>query len=155
MSKKRMENGAFIYEGINDAIQFVIDYLENSDVQYVGILGFSQGASLATLVYAQLNYDQKINYLPKFLLLFCGDQFGWAEDSSVVHLFEKKLQVNCVHVIGEEDEHRPGSLNLLSLFHESALKVLHHSGNHRPFPKEVEERDQLVQTIKQFVENHL
>uniref|UniRef100_A0A7S2C881 Serine hydrolase domain-containing protein n=1 Tax=Octactis speculum TaxID=3111310 RepID=A0A7S2C881_9STRA len=66
---------------------------------YHGILGFSQGANMATIVAALV----QCGALPwadiRFFVLLCGSKYGWADDLATT---EPLHGLDCVHFLDEE-----------------------------------------------------
>eukprot|EP01024_Parvocaulis_polyphysoides_P030938 TRINITY_DN28077_c0_g2_i1.p1 TRINITY_DN28077_c0_g2~~TRINITY_DN28077_c0_g2_i1.p1 ORF type:complete len:244 (-),score=48.40 TRINITY_DN28077_c0_g2_i1:369-1100(-) len=149
--RKLIDEDVYIYEKIDEAIEYVINFLKNSEFEFDGWLGFSQGANLMTMVYSKLKQTDQMELLPKFLVLFCGSEFGWANDQKIGDEFENKLLVRSFHVIGAKDSFQKQSHKLLKLFDENNLKKFEHSDDHRPLPKMIDEKEQLMNEIENFM----
>eukprot|EP01023_Acetabularia_acetabulum_P050260 TRINITY_DN5423_c0_g2_i1.p1 TRINITY_DN5423_c0_g2~~TRINITY_DN5423_c0_g2_i1.p1 ORF type:complete len:225 (-),score=27.69 TRINITY_DN5423_c0_g2_i1:168-842(-) len=149
--RKLVSQDEYIYEEIDEAIQYVIRYLKNAAHKFEGWLGFSQGANLMTMVYSKLKQMDQADLMPKFLVVFCGSEFGWAKDQKIGEGFENKLQVRTYHVIGAQDGFIKQSQKLVELFDDQNRLVFQHSDDHRPLPKEQEEKENLIQAIQNFM----
>lgn len=93
-----------------------------------GVMGFSQGAAVATAVCSLLEKQTfKINHPPmKFSILFCGAR----PEASVFDLIYAKIKTPSLHVIGRQDVMVPleRSIQLSEAFEQSEL--IFHPGNH-------------------------
>lgn len=72
------EGDSIRFEGVQESINFIIDHIERTG-PYDGLLGFSQGAAITTMVLSQLRtmsqFDaQKKTTLPRFAILIGGIQ---------------------------------------------------------------------------------
>lgn len=118
-----------------------------------GLLGFSQGANLATLVAAHLlRRGSEGVVVPRFALLFCGTQFGWT--AQVPLLFPvgcAPLALPSFHVLGALDPFLPTTEALLQLWQAEGRRRAVHSSGHRPLPPAGAETDALVAELRAFL----
>lgn len=100
-----------------------------------GILGFSQGATMATLLSVEielmnLHGDSPVS-LPRFLMLFSGPQTRSPEHfRNIQRIPGGKLKIPCLNVIGENDTWvaKEKSEALATLF--ECPKFSYHNGSH-------------------------
>jgi predicted esterase len=136
------------YADWGEPLAFVLDHLEQQAAPYHGLLGFSQGSNLATLLAAALESGTvPIRHAPlAFVVPVCGSAFGWqqqwASASAVrpcwpkdTRLFEKPLKTPSLHFIGSADPQKPASEALVQLYGVEAEVVLFASGHKPPTQK--------------------
>ena len=129
-------------------LAFLIDHLEAQTLPYHGLLGFSQGSNLGTLLAAALECDKvPIRHPPlAFVAPMCGSAFGWHKQwtkASIVNpswpsdalLFEKPLRTPSLHFIGSGDPQKAASEALVQLYGSSAEVVSFGSGHKPPTQK--------------------
>lgn len=111
--------------GFRESIKLIEDYVKEEG-PFDGILGFSQGASLAALLCA-LKCNKEIDCDFKFVIIISG-----FKSLCEPHLkyYENKINVPSLHVIGDTDRiiDRKMSDELTELFVDP--KILRHSGGH-------------------------
>ena len=75
------------YKGIAEAVSHVRAAWEAEP--FDGILGFSQGANLATLLAGCCAAESPAATLPRFAVIFCGTLFGWQHQNESVGFFDR------------------------------------------------------------------
>lgn len=138
------------YVGLGDAVAQVTAALERERPE--GLVGFSQGANVATMAVARA--AARGSPLPSWALLFAGPQFGWAHDGGFGATpgdFASPLPVRSAHVVGDAEPQRDDCLALAKLWRAEGRAELRHSGDHRPFPAQPAEAQALAAAIKRWV----
>lgn len=120
------------YRGAGPALARVVALVREHEPD--GILGFSQGANVASLLLAALEHgglDLGGRAPPKFLIAMCGTHWGWAPkfaDASdaileaaglpppKAPLYSSKLETPSLHVLADDDPRRPFSSSFRDLF---------------------------------------
>ena len=144
-------------------LAFLINHLEAQTLPYHGILGFSQGSNLATLLAAVLECGKvPIRHPPlAFVVSMCGSAFGWhkqwAKASTVnpswpsdAFLFETPLQTPSIHFIGSGDPQKLSSEALVHLY-GSSTEVVPFGSGHKP-PTQKAAADALADFLRKLVE---
>jgi len=136
------------------------------------VLGFSQGANLATLLAAACAVDEP-GLVPRFAVLFCGTEFGWSRQPEAAGWFDAPLAIPSLSVVGDLDALAPTTLTLAELYDESQRRVVHHKSvrahrcctsvradaaaacafcqDHRPLPPLPADAQALAETIRAFM----
>ena len=119
------------------------------DASFVGIVGFSQGANLAVALAAKLEAEKRPL---RFVVAFCGSQFGWA--AQLPELFAAPLATPALLVRGEKDTLCPAPLceALAALFRAGAVATVAHTAGHRPLPSAPQENVALCRRVARFAE---
>lgn len=157
MERVRVDGGdEFAYTGIDCAVQAVLQQLHDHG-PYDGLLGFSQGANLATMVAAQLLNGQQgpgepsRPPCPRFCILMCGTEFGWAT-KQLGHLFRgQPLPLPSCHIIGDMDPFKVTTEALAQLWKDPQMH--RHPSGHRPLPPG-KDAEQLVSALRAFLMAH-
>uniref|UniRef100_A0A915Q229 Serine hydrolase FSH domain-containing protein n=1 Tax=Setaria digitata TaxID=48799 RepID=A0A915Q229_9BILA len=116
------------YEGFDESVQAVVDFARKEG-PFDGILGFSQGATLAFLLSAlKTNGDVDINF--RFLILISGFPSRYQEHQKLIKIPQPNLP--CLHVYGETDEvvSHELSAKLVEVFDKNMIVVVKHPGGH-------------------------
>uniref|UniRef100_A0A0R3RUQ6 FSH1 domain-containing protein n=1 Tax=Elaeophora elaphi TaxID=1147741 RepID=A0A0R3RUQ6_9BILA len=116
------------HEGFEESVRAVVDFARKEG-PFDGILGFSQGATLAFLLSAlKRKGDVDIDF--KFLILISG----FPSRNPVHQKLNEMAQPNlpCLHVYGETDKivSHELSAKLVELFDEDMVVVVEHPGGH-------------------------
>jgi hypothetical protein len=85
----------------------------------------------------------------KFGIFMGGSHSGWAAQDICQSAFLQPVNLHSMHLIGLQDPYREYSEHLTSLFHQPLVK--HHSGDHRPLPKEKHEAIALAIEVLEFM----
>jgi len=166
--ERRTECEGDIYVGITEAVAHCRAHLRPGD----GVLGFSQGANLATLLAAACAVDEP-GLVPRFAVLFCGTEFGWSRQPEAAGWFDAPLAIPSLSVVGDLDALAPTTLTLAELYDESQRRVVHHKSvrahrcctsvradaaaacafcqDHRPLPPLPADAQALAETIRAFM----
>ncbi|KAM3718528.1 Esterase OVCA2 [Dirofilaria immitis] len=116
------------HEGFEESVQAVIDFARKEG-PFDGILGFSQGATLAFLLSA-LKKNEDVNIDFRFLILISG----FPSRNHVHQKLNEMAQPNlpCLHVFGETDKIVSHELSrkLVDLFDKNMVVVVEHPGGH-------------------------
>jgi predicted esterase len=139
--RKRADGSGDEYCGIAEAVAYAEAAYKEHGCQ--GVLGFSQGANLATMLCAHL--EEK----PQMCVAFCGTQFGWQQQEECADWFGAPLSVPSLHVVGRQDSIAATSVKLSTLFKEPQL--MYHESDHRPFPPSPAEAEPLAQAVRSFI----
>jgi predicted esterase len=140
--------------GLEESLELLIKYMKEEG-PFDGILGFSQGSSMAAILCAHLELENEkhnpdIPKVPSFVMFFSGFR---PDDSDYDKYFntERKLKIKSLHVYGKEDHwlDPERSKKLISYFENPT--ILAHSGGHF-IPMEAEKRHFYVDYIKQYLE---
>eukprot|EP00747_Dinoflagellata_sp_TGD_P174079 gnl/TRDRNA2_/TRDRNA2_213789_c0_seq1.p1 gnl/TRDRNA2_/TRDRNA2_213789_c0~~gnl/TRDRNA2_/TRDRNA2_213789_c0_seq1.p1 ORF type:complete len:188 (+),score=26.06 gnl/TRDRNA2_/TRDRNA2_213789_c0_seq1:258-821(+) len=109
-----------------------------------GVLGFSQGANMASLLAAQAVAGEGAALT--FVVHLCPARPGWVEQRP--DLFQLKLPIRSLHISGEKDPRPP--LPLLELYKDPLFMM--HSDGHKTVPStSVEEANRVAGVIADFV----
>eukprot|EP00920_Eleutheroschizon_duboscqi_P013945 GHVT01032687.1.p1 GENE.GHVT01032687.1~~GHVT01032687.1.p1 ORF type:complete len:241 (-),score=15.37 GHVT01032687.1:1103-1825(-) len=120
-----------VYQGMNGTIDNIADELRVRG-PYDGILGFSQGSGVATILAAlQADGDKRFVGRFRFVILVCGFQ---PRDKSIQQLFQKVTQIKIpsLHVYGTADPMYASCRHCVSLYKRPI--TLEHSRGHS-FPR--------------------
>ena len=139
--RRRADSDGDEYGGIAEAVAHAeAAYKEH---RCDGVLGFSQGANLATMLCAHLETK------PRLCVCFCGTLFGWEAQPECAGWFDSPLRVPSVHIVGRHDSIAATSVKLSTLFSEPRL--LYHESDHRPFPPGPDEATPLAEAVRSFM----
>lgn len=147
------------YKDLEEAVSYL--YQEVSalakELPFDGILGYSQGANPATI----LAGAAAKGLIPhqrafRFVTCFCGNDFGWARQASLLPGHEDIFPVRCPAVLvrGLKDpltgrcEHQ----RFADLYDESQRVTVSHKSGHMPFGPDVLDTWRLAQCIRHTVE---
>ncbi|KAJ3079361.1 hypothetical protein HDU99_010977 [Rhizoclosmatium hyalinum] len=124
------------YEGLDRSIRFVEDVIARNG-PFDAILGFSQGALMATILTARMQntIQDPEKYLWRGVILACGPSIN--DKGKATYNF-KKLQFPSIHIAGKEDKAYKASLELTELYDGKDRYLFEHSGGHQfpsPFVK--------------------
>jgi len=143
-----------VYYGLEDSLEMLLKIMREEG-PFDGILGFSQGSSMAAVLCAHLELENEkgtpdIPPVPKFVMLFSG----FRPEVDVYDKYfntERKLTIKSLHVFGEEDTWlNPERSKKLTTYFENPT-ILTHKGGHF-IPMEAEKRHYYVDYIKQYLE---
>lgn len=115
-----------ICKGFDESVDTIISFCQVNG-PFDGLIGFSQGASMVSLLCSlqQAKFSSNLNF--RFAILFAG-----FKSQAIPHepFYERKISVKSMHVIGENDQIIPKekSEELAQCF-ESPY-VTHHPGGH-------------------------
>ena len=137
------------YVGLEAALERIAAAAAGAAEPYDGVVGFSQGANLAVALAAKLEAEKKPL---RFVVAFCGSQFGWA--SQLPELFAAPLATPALLVRGEKDTLCPAPLceALAALFRAGAVATVAHTAGHRPLPSAPQENVALCRRVARFAE---
>ncbi|KAF0695586.1 Aste57867_13626 [Aphanomyces stellatus] len=138
--------------GWEKALDHLQSHLDFSDYPYDAIIGFSQGAMVATLVTA--HYMRRSKHVPYKALVLVGGMWpvdGMPHDVPVDTATSKPiLDFPSIHVLGQEDEMYEVGKSQVDNFSHASRHVFTHSGGHR-FPALPEYKDMyatIAQTLR-------
>ncbi|VDK88708.1 unnamed protein product [Onchocerca ochengi] len=116
------------HEGFEESVQAVVDFVQKEG-PFDGILGFSQGATLAFLLSA-LKKKGDVNIDFRFLILISGFPSRNHEHQKLNEMPQPNLP--CLHVYGETDKivSHELSAKLVDLFDKNMVVVVKHPGGH-------------------------
>mmetsp|Transcript_108661 Transcript_108661/g.307294 ORF Transcript_108661/g.307294 Transcript_108661/m.307294 type:complete len:358 (-) Transcript_108661:158-1231(-) len=141
------------YEGLEDVAAYIQEEMAEL-LPIDGVLGFSQGAAVATVLAAQA--VRGMGHPLAFVVHICSGGPAWPEQYP--GLFFKPLQIPSLHVAGEVDFCmnsdgtpflRP-SLKVADLY--AGPTVFRHPGGHTPLPPKTSDADEVVERILRFME---
>eukprot|EP00667_Euglena_gracilis_P022964 EG_transcript_25768 len=113
------------YEGVEAGLQHVRTFLQ-TDGPFDGLLGFSQGANLATLLTAEA--ESQTGRAPwDFVVLMCGGRSLWAEG-----LPDLPLRTPSLHVISKDDPSWELTEALVDVYSAGSRQVIRTEGGHKP-----------------------
>ena len=137
------------YVGLEAALERIAAAAAAAAEPYDGVVGFSQGANLAVALAAKLEAEKKPL---RFVVAFCGSQFGWA--AQLPELFAAPLATPALLVRGEKDTLCPAPLcdALAALFRAGAVATVAHTAGHRPLPSAPQENVALCRRVARFAE---
>ena len=113
---------------LEDCIMYLIDFVDKYG-PFDGIIGFSQGATVATLLMNRLKKLERLEKLLSSCVLIGGvDPSYYIPDQT-----KEVLDVNSLHIIGQKDELFESSLKLCDFYEESmATRIEHVEGHNIP-----------------------
>ncbi|KAL3995376.1 Serine hydrolase (FSH1) family protein [Acanthocheilonema viteae] len=116
------------HEGFEESVQAIVDFVQKEG-PFDGILGFSQGATLAFLLSA-LKRKGDLNIDFKFLILISGFLSRNPEHQKLNEMAQSNIP--CLHVYGKNDKvvSRELSAKLVELFDKDMVVVFEHPGGH-------------------------
>ncbi|CAG9535705.1 unnamed protein product [Cercopithifilaria johnstoni] len=116
------------HEGFEESVQAVVDFARKEG-PFDGLLGFSQGATLAFLLSA-LKRKEDVNIDFRFLILISGFPSRNLEHQKLNEMAQSNLP--CLHVYGEADKvvSHELSAKLVELFDKDMIVVVEHPGGH-------------------------
>lgn len=126
---RRNSDQQWEFDGVDAALEAVSAAAAGGDVH--AVLGFSQGAALASLIAGLHAHDAAASPVPELRLVACAGGFPFAPASpDYSHLFRTPLQVPSLHITGAKDEvvSSAKSNKLASLFAEP--RRCQHTGGH-------------------------
>lgn len=137
-----------ISTGYEESLSFILHVLEN-DGPFDGILGFSQGASLLSiLVYLQQTKPKLFEYKNfKFAIFVSGFKSLITSHQSCYH---STLELLSFHIIGSGDQVIPPAASEVLAQQFSSATVYQHTGGHY-VPASPELRDKIRTFLSQFV----
>ena len=109
---------------LEKSVSLVVNELRHQN--YDGILGFSQGALVATAVLKYLE-DNNMSNLVKCAILIGGVH----ERLYFINVTQYTVSLPNLHIIGEVDEHKQSSLELTQWYDSEKQQVLLHPEGHR------------------------
>ena len=112
----------------------------SSDV--VGLMGFSQGAIIASLLIMQSKVGDRRWSNVKLGIFVCGG----ARPNLLASLKEMNVQTPSIHAHGLQDPNLPASRELLEAFAPSTRQTLEFSGGHN-MPQSIDSNDKLAALI--------
>jgi len=131
------------YEDLDEALEFLQEQLHKHR-PIDGVLGFSQGANLASLLAAQAEAGHGANF--SFVVHICPARPGWVQQRP--RLFKKPIPMRSFHISGRKDQNPPFALRHL---YENPLCFMHEDG-HRPVPgTTIQEANRVVRFILDFI----
>ena len=117
--------------GSSTACDFVQQYAEYHDGgPYDGILGFSEGASVAAkLILRQSTEKSQCPF--KFAIFVCAiPVFRLDEDILLADETDERIQIPTAHIVGSKDVFQLASKSLYNLCHQPSASIFEHSGTH-------------------------
>ncbi|XP_039154942.1 esterase AGAP003155 isoform X2 [Eucalyptus grandis] len=120
------------YENFEECITFIEDFMVKNG-PFDGLLGFSQGATLAAALPGMQAEGLVLTKVPKikFLILTSGAKFGGSKFGApplAANAFSCPVKCPSLHVIGENDLVKPDSIALLDSFVDPI--IVHHLEDH-------------------------
>ena len=128
------------YTGSEQSIQQIQKAFDDYG-PFDGVIGFSQGAMINTILCALKNNNQE-NYKwfsPKFIINICG---GDIDCSKYNHLFSDPIDIPSLHIVGEYDQLKDSSIDLSTAFKNPTVKIYqsdHEIPNQNNFYKDIVE----------------
>jgi len=113
------------YNGMDEAVKFVQSYIDRAG-PFDGLLGFSQGANLASLLTGEAEREGQTPPW-RFVVLLCGSYSIWGEGK-----FPQPLRTPSLHFIGREDPRWEMTEALVDVFSEKTRQVIREDAGHRP-----------------------
>lgn len=138
-------DGGMDYEGLEVASHLILSEIEQL-LPIDGILGFSQGSNVASVLAAQAVAG--CGHPLSCVIHMAGSIPGWTW--RFPELFQEPLRIPSLHVFGEKDQFWEGPC-LKDLYVEPI--VLSHTGDHRPLPRDAAEADALAAKMLDFLLN--
>lgn len=131
------------YDGLESALEYLQTQLRQHSPIH-GVLGFSQGANLASLLAAQSVSGEGAFF--HFVVHICAGRPGWVQQRP--ELFHRPLPMQSLHISGEKDITVPLSLQHL---YENPTCMTHNDG-HRPIPgTSADEANRVANAIVGFI----
>lgn len=131
------------YEELDEALEYLQEQLHKHK-PIDGVLGFSQGANLASLLAAQAEAGHGADF--SFVIHVCPARPGWVQQRP--RLFRKPIPMRSFHISGRKDRNPPFPLRHL---YENPLCFMHEDG-HRPVPgTTVQAANQVVRFMLDFI----
>ena len=112
----------------------------SSDI--VGIMGFSQGAIIASLLIMQAQVGDKRWSNVRLGIFFCGG----ARPDLRASLKEMQLQSSSIHSHGLQDPNLASSRELIEAFSPSTRQILEFTGGHN-MPQSIDSNEQLADLV--------
>jgi hypothetical protein len=116
------------YEGVDTAVDYVLKAVASLG-PFDGLLGFSQGSNLATILIGRAERGM----IPKhwrFVITMNGSRSRWADE--MLDVFASELQIPSLHVIGEADPLKADTESLTELYSAALRTVLRTAEGHKP-----------------------
>lgn len=131
------------YVDVDAALEYLQEQLKKHAPIH-GVLGFSQGANLASLLAAQAEAGEGIEF--DFVVHLCPGRPGWTSQRPA--WFKKPLAMRSLHISGERDLGNP-PLCLRRLY--VAPHTMLHEDVHRPIPgTRAEEANRIARALVDF-----
>lgn len=136
-----------LFSSVDDALDY-LDDLVAEEGPFDGVLGFSEGASLATAYLLRLAHRDQLHSTFRFSLLFASGGFDMSylqqtprqQGGSASSLrapgmgtsegWFRKLDIPTLHVIGDADELREKSSKMVQLWQAGSAIVVDHPDGH-------------------------
>ena len=132
-----------LLEGVDQSISKIVDIINNEE-QFDGILGFSQGAAMATMILTEIqNRNIEKGKLIKCVILIGGVPPVGAPSSV--------LSIPSLHIMGEKDSLISYSKELEGFYDKSSKSVMIHEEGHN-VPSM---RTELYPLIRSWIEKHM
>ncbi|UKK00099.2 hypothetical protein MACK_000169 [Theileria orientalis] len=131
--------------GMEKSVDFVLD--ECKKANYDGLVGFSQGSLISTLLAKKLSNESNPGWKPKFCLLF-SCPMPYTCTLKTVLTTPPKIPVPSLHVLGKNDKLVPNarSLMLADCYNEPMVHY-HDGGHHVPYSDEVSTYEKFFANI--------
>uniref|UniRef100_A0A914W0G6 Serine hydrolase FSH domain-containing protein n=1 Tax=Plectus sambesii TaxID=2011161 RepID=A0A914W0G6_9BILA len=131
--------------GFNESVEFIMDVVETQG-PFDGLLGFSQGAAMASL-FCALRESKEIALPLKFVILVAGFH---SKSSAHAALNQVKITLPSLHIMGETDKVIPIEMSReLSQSYNHSVIVIHQGGHFVPT------LTPFKQTISEFLERFI
>ncbi|KRZ28463.1 Uncharacterized protein T4B_7246 [Trichinella pseudospiralis] len=145
------ENNRFSSKDITDlctGFQESVDAIDNAFQQHKfdGILGFSQGACMASLI-CSLSLQGKFQHRIRFAILISGFV---SKSSGHITLQQQELNIPSLHIVGQADEIVPKEVSLALAKRFVSPHVVEHDGGHY-VPSKGPTKEALKSFIQQFI----
>ena len=114
------------------ACDFVEGFASQQDTRpYDGILGFSEGASVAASFLLRQSAKQGIGRF-RFAIFLCGMPPFQDQDQGVILADETtdRIDIPTAHIVGSKDPAYQGSLALYNLCNQDSRRIFDHGGDH-------------------------
>ena len=131
---------------LEKSVSLVVNELRRQN--YDGILGFSQGALVVTSVLKYLE-DNNMSNLVKCAILIGGVH----ERLYFINVTQYTVSLPNLHIIGEVDEHKQLSLELMQWYDSEKQQVLLHPEGHRIPTKSTGIYPKVVEWLQTVLEN--
>ncbi|CAD5122554.1 DgyrCDS10968 [Dimorphilus gyrociliatus] len=113
-------------KGYENSLQIIKETCK-TEGPFDGILGFSQGASMVSLILSLQTLQKEPSFQFKFAILVAGFKSKSVQHAS---LYETKIDIPTLHVFGENDKVIESAMSEELLKDYSNAKTLKHSGGH-------------------------